>query len=137
MPIFKFIGYLIAGLGVLCGLLLLLSPLTAMAVNGLQLAAKVMSLSVLFVFLSATGIVLAGFGGGGKAAVDSVLFNVGSAWLVLGVLAILALILDLIGVVGAGVTLIWWLMAAGCLFCGAVATMMGSKSPSPTPTADS
>jgi hypothetical protein len=128
MPIFKIVGYVVAVLGLLCGVLLLLSPLTVIAVHGMELAGKTVAIGVLFVLLSGMGIVLAGLGGGGKNAVDRMAYQIGSAWLVLGVLAILALVLDLIGLISTGLTVIWWVMAVGCVISGSVAVMMGSKS---------
>ncbi len=128
MSIFKIIGHLIAGLGLLCGVFLLLSPLSAVAAYGLLLTGKTFAMVLLFVVLSAVGLVLAGMGGGSKAAIDRLLFQLGCAWLILGVLAIFALVLSLIGVINAEITLIWWLMAAGCSVVGTVAVVMGSGS---------
>jgi Na+-driven multidrug efflux pump len=128
MPIFKIVGYMVAVLGLLCGVLLLLSPLNAIAAHGMELAAKSVPLGVLFVLLSGLGIVLAGFGSGGKNAVDRMAYQIGSAWLVLGVLAILMLVLDLIGLISAGITVIWWVMATACVVVGSIAVMTGSKT---------
>jgi hypothetical protein len=127
MRILGIAGNVLATLGMLCGLFLLLSPVTAAVAWGLLLSGKTLALGLLFVLLSWMGLVLGGMGGG-KLSADRLLSRLGSGWLLLGVLAIMALLAHLVGLINAEVTLVWWLMAAGCSLVGAIALTMGSDA---------
>jgi len=127
MSILKIVGIFLAVLGVACGVLMLLSPIHPLDDWAALPFGKIFALGVLFVLLSAIGLIMSGLGGGGKAAIDQFLFLLGSAWLILGLLAIVALIAELIGLLHAEATLIWWLMALGCSIVGGIGVTMGAR----------
>ncbi|CAN5381556.1 hypothetical protein BH11PSE11_BH11PSE11_26650 [soil metagenome] len=128
MSILRIAGNFLAALGFLCGVFLLLSPFNAVAAWGLLLSGKTLALGGLFLFLSWLGLMLGGLGDGGKAAADRLLFCMGAGWLALGILAIVALIAHLVGLVPAEGTMIWWLVAAVGTVMGGIAVTMGSDA---------
>lgn len=129
MPVLGIIGFVLGGLGTLCGALLLLTPLTGLAAYGLMATGNSLQLGLLFLVLSALGFGLTSSAGKGKAGINRSLRMLGGIWLALGVLSLVLLVASLAGVVAASGTLIWWLMGPAGIAAGTLVTLMGSQQP--------
>lgn len=129
MPVLGMIGFVLAGLGTLCGALLLLTPLTGLAAYGLMASGNSLQLGLLFVVLNALGFGLTSSAGKGKQGVNRSLRLLGGVWLALGGVSLVLLVASLAGLVAASGTLIWWLMGPAGIAAGTLVTLMGSQQP--------
>lgn len=110
------VGVLFAVLGLLCGFLLLWTPMMVPPVN------KTLSLAVLASALCVSGVALAGLDG--KASANRVLKGLGLGLMLQAVLAVLGLIGDLSNLLVVASSHLWWMMAGGCLCLGAVSLLL-------------
>ena len=116
MKVLSAIGALFAVLGLLCGFLLLWTPLMVPPVS------KTLSLTILAIGLCLSGVTLAGMGG--KIAANRILRVVGLGLMLQAVLAVLGLIGDLTNLLVVPSSHLWWMMAGGCLCLGALALLL-------------